>query len=80
MRGWMERHMDMLFSACWRRPGRNAGDFDWSQLPPAGLGRLLAAFAIIAAMVALLDGAASRHAGKPGISIASPYDPVHNGR
>ena len=70
--------MNMLFSA--RRPGRNAGDFDWSHLPPAGLGRLLAAFAIIAAMVALLDGAASPDAGKPGISVTSPYDPIQNGR
>lgn len=72
--------MDMLFSACWRRSGRNAGDIDWSQLPSAGLGRLLAAFSIIAAMVALLDGAASLDAGKPDTSIASPYDPIQNGR
>ena len=72
--------MDMLFSACWGRPGRNARSAEWWHQPSAGLGRLLAAFAIIAAMVALLDGAASRDAGEPGISIASPYDPIQNGR
>jgi len=70
--------MNMLFSA--KRPGRNAGDFNWSRLPPAGLGRLMVAFAIIAAVVALLDGAASRDARKPGISVTSPYDPIQNGR
>ena len=68
--------MNMLFSA--RRPDRNVGDFDWSQLPPAGLGRLLEAFAIIAALVVLLDGAASLDAGKPDTSVA--YDPIQNGR
>lgn len=80
MRGWMERHMDMLFSARWKRPGQNAGEIDWSHLPSAGLGRLLAAFAIIATVVALLDGAASLDAGKPDSSVASPYDPIQNGR
>lgn len=70
--------MDMLFSA--RRPGRNAGTIDWFHPPPAGLGRLLAAFAVIATVVALLEGAASPDTGKPDTSVASPYDPIQNGR
>ncbi len=72
--------MDMLFFASWGRPGRNAGSADWWHQPSAGPGRLVAAFAIIAVMVALLDQAASIDHGKPDTSVASTYDPVQNRR
>jgi hypothetical protein len=53
----MEVHMDNLFFALWKRPGRKAGrqeDF-WLDPPPSGLGRLLAAVAIIGVAACLLD-------------------------
>ena len=53
--------MDSLFFALWKSPGRKAGrreDF-WLHPPPSGLGRLLAAVAIIGIAACLLDHAAT---------------------
>ncbi|MER8505841.1 hypothetical protein [Mesorhizobium sp. M0199] len=75
--GWMEDHMNNLFSAHWTNTSHRAGEqqADWSRLPPSGFGRLLAAIAIIGIAVSFLDYAAGldHTAGKgpAEISLAS---------
>ncbi|WP_256752007.1 hypothetical protein [Mesorhizobium sp. Mes31] len=72
--------MDSLFFALWKSPGRKAGrreDF-WLHPPPSGLGRLLAAVAIIGIAACLLDHAAG---GAPADTlIASTYGSSQQGR
>ena len=64
--------MDNLFFALWRRPGRRVQrpeDF-WLDPPPSGLGRLVAAVAIIGVAACLLDQAAVRSKAD-SIAVAS---------
>ncbi|MBZ9695968.1 hypothetical protein LB524_20350 [Mesorhizobium sp. ESP6-5] len=66
--------MDNLFFALWKRPGRGPGrqeDF-WLDPPASGLGRLLAALAIITVAACLLDHA-STAAGKADMAVAAAY-------
>ncbi|OWK20948.1 hypothetical protein AJ88_24675 [Mesorhizobium amorphae CCBAU 01583] len=65
--------MDNLFFALWKRPGRKAErpeDF-WLHPPPSGLGRLLAAVAIIAVAACLLDYAAAVKGPADSVTTAS---------
>ncbi|CAN7271180.1 hypothetical protein LJR234_001324 [Mesorhizobium amorphae] len=73
VRGRMEVKMDNLFFALWKRPGRKAErpeDF-WLHPPPSGLGRLLAAVAIIAVAACLLDHAAAVKGPADSVTAAS---------
>ncbi|MDX8478182.1 hypothetical protein RFN28_06765 [Mesorhizobium sp. VK24D] len=65
--------MDNLFFALWKHPGRRAQrpeDF-WFDLPPLGLGRLVAAVAIIGVAACLLDHAAAVRSKADSITVAS---------
>ncbi|MER9843209.1 hypothetical protein NKJ59_18415 [Mesorhizobium australicum] len=66
--------MDNLFFALWKRPGRGPErqeDF-WLDPPASGLGRLLAALAIITVAACLLDHAATV-AGKADMVVAAAF-------
>ena len=72
--------MDNLFFALWSRPGRKAEgreDF-WSDPPPHGFGRLLAALAIVGVGACLLDQAAAVK-GKADIVAVVSYDSSKEG-
>jgi hypothetical protein len=72
--------MDTLFSVQRRSTGRKADgqEADWLHPPPSGVGRLLAAVAIIGIVVSLLDHTAGK---SPAVrSIASTYDSSQQGR
>jgi len=72
--GLMEVHMDNLFFALWKTPGRKAGrqeDF-WLDPPAPVFGRLLAAVAIIGIAACLLDHAAAA-AGKADTLVVASY-------
>jgi hypothetical protein len=76
----MEVHMDNLFFALWKRPGRKAErqeDF-WLDPPATGLGRLLAAVAIIGAAACLLDHTAAVD-GKADTLVAASYGSSRHG-
>jgi len=78
--GRMEVQMDTLFFA---RHEENADRLDRRaaarRLQPSGLGRLLAAFCVIAAIIGLLDRAA-KHRNAADTSIASSYNQAQQGR
>ncbi len=70
--------MDDLFFTLWKRPGRSAGrrqDF-WLDPPASGLGRLLAALAIIGASACLLERAAT---GKADMPVTASYGSSQQG-
>jgi hypothetical protein len=69
--------MDIVFPASWRQHRQIAGTrrSDWSS-PPSGVGRLLLALAVIAAIVALLDHAAG---GATHACVASTTLQTHQG-
>ncbi|KRB20848.1 MULTISPECIES: hypothetical protein [Mesorhizobium] len=72
--------MDNLFFALWARPGQKAvrqEDF-WRDPPAPGLGRLLAAVAIIGAAACLLDRTAAVD-GKADTPIAASYGSSRHG-
>jgi hypothetical protein len=76
----MEVHMDNLFFAIWKIPGRKAQrrqDF-WLEPPPSGVRRLLAAVVIIAVAACLLDHAAAVE-GKADTLVAASYDSSQQG-
>ncbi|UVK39775.1 hypothetical protein LHFGNBLO_001178 [Mesorhizobium sp. AR10] len=73
--------MDNLFFALWKRPGRRAvrpEDF-WLHPPPSGLGRLLAAVAIIGIAACLLDHAATVKGAADSV-VAASYGSSQQGR
>ncbi|CDX25853.1 conserved hypothetical protein [Mesorhizobium sp. ORS 3324] len=65
--------MENLFFALWRHPGRRAQQPQdlWLDPPPLGLGRLVAALAIIGVAVCLLDHAAAVISKADSIAVAS---------
>jgi hypothetical protein len=70
----MEVRMDNLFFALWKMSGRGPGrqeDF-WLDPPASGLGRLLAALAIIMVAACFLDHAATI-SGKADMAVAAAY-------
>lgn len=73
--------MDGLFFALWQCPGCKAGrpeDF-WLDPPASGLGRLLAAVAIIGIAASLLDHAAAVEGTADSVATAS-YGSSQHGR
>ncbi|WP_245437157.1 hypothetical protein [Mesorhizobium helmanticense] len=79
-RGRMEVHMDNLFFALWKMPGRKVvrqEDY-WLHPPPSGFGRLLAAVAIIGVAVCSLDHAAGK--GAADTVVAASYGSSQQGR
>lgn len=76
----MEVHMDNLFFAQWKSPGREAQRRqDFRLDPPAsGFGRLLAAVAIIAVAACFLDHAAAVD-GKADTLVAASYGSSQHG-
>jgi hypothetical protein len=75
----MEVHMDNLFFALWKSPGRGPERQEdlWLDRPPLGFGRLLAAAAIIGLAVCLLDHAAA--AGKADTFVTASYGSLQQG-
>ena len=70
----MEVHLDNLFFALWKTPGRKSGrqeDF-WLDPPAPVFGRLLAAVAIIGVAACLLDHAAAVE-GKADTLVVASY-------
>ncbi|KUM23795.1 hypothetical protein AU467_08130 [Mesorhizobium loti] len=65
--------MDNLFFAIWSRPGRRARRPEefWLDPPPLGLGRLVAAVAIIGVAACLLDHAAAVRSKADSVVVAS---------
>jgi hypothetical protein len=77
----LEVPMDGLFFALWQCPGCKAGrpeDF-WLDPPASGLGRLLAAVAIIGIAASLLDHAAAVEGTADSVATAS-YGSSQHGR
>ncbi|MDG4883419.1 hypothetical protein [Mesorhizobium sp. WSM4884] len=65
--------MDNLFFALWRRPGRKAQPPEefWLDPPPVGVGRLVAAVAVIGVSACLLDHAAAVRGKADSVAVAS---------
>ncbi|WFP77191.1 hypothetical protein [Mesorhizobium sp. WSM4906] len=72
--------MDNLFFALWRRPGHRAQQLEefWLEPPPLGVGRLVAAVAIIDVAACLLDHAAAVRGKADSVAVA-PYGSSQEG-